>query len=215
MRILFVFAHPDDESFGPAGTIKRLVGLGYTVRVHSLCCGTRPGAEHVASARRQAFREACDILGVTGSIGESNDVALSYHTAVAEIAGIIAEFSPSAVYTHNISDIHVDHRITAEACLVACRPKPDSVVERLLMCEIASSTGWAFNQVTPVFEPTVYYDVTEQISLKRMLFDLYPSETYAYPDARSVESMEALAMHRGTQIGVPFAEAFKLVFSRI
>jgi len=43
---------------------------------------------------------------------------------------------------------------------------------------------------------------------------LYTTETYAYPDARSIEAMEVRAKFRGTQVGVNFAEAFQLVFSK-
>jgi len=45
MKILFIFAHPDDEAYGPAGTISKLAKDGNDVVVVSLCNGRRPGME--------------------------------------------------------------------------------------------------------------------------------------------------------------------------
>jgi len=43
----------------------------------------------------------------------------------------------------------------------------------------------------------------------------YTTETYDYPDARSIESMESLAMYRGKQVGMHRAEAFKQIFKLV
>ena len=68
MRILFAFAHPDDEAFGPCCTIRKLVNEGHNVIVSSMCNGARPGAEHVSSKRKAAFAESCAILGAHSMI---------------------------------------------------------------------------------------------------------------------------------------------------
>lgn len=211
-NVLFVFAHLDDESFGPAGTIAKHAAQGDNVCVYSLCRGNRPGAS-VEDSRQEAFINACAVLGAKPVIGANDDVFLDAHAASADITDMIREFQPEIVYTHNISDLHRDHRIVAETCVVACRPKPECSVRQLLMCEIPASTEWTFGTIEPAFTPNVFKDVTDFMDVKREALGLYSTETYEFPDARSVKSMEVMAEFRGKQVGSQFAEAFRLVFS--
>jgi LmbE family N-acetylglucosaminyl deacetylase len=70
--LLAVFAHPDDESFGPGGTLAKYAAEG--VAVHLICATrgeagesdtTDPGAyEDLACRREQELRCATSILGV-------------------------------------------------------------------------------------------------------------------------------------------------------
>jgi len=212
-NILFVFAHPDDEAYGPAGTIAKL-SKDNNVTVLSLCRGNRPGSEEVSESRQSAFMASCTLLGATPIILDYSDCQLEYNSVVKSIEQVINEVSPDTVYTHNISDIHKDHRLVAETCLVACRPKLGSNINELYMCEMIASTDWAFGQIEPQFAPNVYVDVTDYIMYKRQSMELYSSELYDFPDARSVVSMEILAKYRGKQVGMHFAESFKLVFSK-
>jgi len=213
MKILFIFAHPDDESYGPGGTIAKLA-KDNEVHIFSLCNGARPGNESVSKKRVDTFYEVCKMFGAIGTIHNVNDLTLSYHAVVKRIENIVNQMKPDIIYTHNISDIHTDHRLVAEGCMVACRPKPNSTIKELYFSEIPASSDWSFNQIGPKFDPNVYVDVSEYIELKKNALSLYSTETYEYPDARSVESMETRAKFRGTQVGFNYAEAFQLVFSR-
>ena len=212
MKILFVFAHPDDEAYGPAGTIHQLVNKGHDVTIAVMCQGDRPGAEEVSNSRIEAFEKSCNALGAKFVMFDGHDCKLEYCWTLSKIEHLITELNPEEVYTHNISDIHKDHRLVAECVLVAARPKPESGVKGLYMCELPSSTDWAFGQIGEVFQPNVYKDISMEIYKKQQVMGFYTTETYQYPDARSIESMETLAMHRGKQVGMHRAEAFKLVY---
>jgi LmbE family N-acetylglucosaminyl deacetylase len=72
-RLLAVFAHPDDESFGPGGTLARYAHQGCQV---DLVCATRGEAgesdlddlgdcEDLACRREEELRCAADVLGLT------------------------------------------------------------------------------------------------------------------------------------------------------
>ena len=213
MKILFAFAHPDDEAFGPCCTIRKLVDEGHDVIVASMCNGARPGAEHVAEARGKAFKKSCKMLGVKGIIHNNSDLTLGYGGVVNYAVSLIGDIQPDIVYTNNISDINADHRMLAEACMVACRPKPGSSVKELYFCEIPGSTDWTFHQIQPAFEPNVFVDISDTIDDKEKMVKLYGTEMYAYPDARSFEATMIRAANHGINIGVKAAEAFKLVFS--
>lgn len=210
MKILFVLAHPDDETYGPAGTIMKLA-KDHEVTVISMCNGSRPGAENVASYRAGAFYRNCEEMGVKWKLYNSQDCSLEYDTALKIIEDEVKLYSPEVVYTHNISDIHKDHRLVAECCMVACRPKPDSSVKTLYMCEIPASTEWGFGQFGD-FVPNVFVDITDYMPHKIKMLEQYGTEVYNTPDARSVDNMRILAQKRGMQVGVRFAEAFKLVY---
>jgi len=214
MNVLFLLAHPDDEAYGPYGTILKLVKQGHEVTVFCLCNGERPGNEKVSADRVFAFKENCELAGVEWKIQNNPDLSLKYNETVANVTGIIDFFKPDAVYTHNISDLNNDHRIVAEAALVACRPKPNSTVNELYFFEVPSSTDWTFSQVQPVFEPNTYIDITDCIEDKKLALARYSTETYPFPDARGVEAMETLSKYRGYQVGYRNAEALKLVFKR-
>ena len=215
MKVLFLIAHPDDEAYGPYGTMVNLVRQGHDVTVFCICNGERPGSKEVSAGRVFGYKDNCENAGVKWKIQNNADLSLEYNDTVSNVCGIIEHFEPEVVYTHNISDLNNDHRIVAEAALVACRPKPDSTVKSLYFFEIPSSTDWTFNQVQPVFEPNTYVELGEDVmKLKQIALSRYDTETYEYPDARSVEAMTTLAKYRGYQVGYNYAEAFKLVFQK-
>lgn len=215
MKILFIVAHPDDESYGPYGTMIKQVREGHDVHVYSMCNGERPGSEHVSSGRRDGFKQNCDNAGVQWQVWDNGDLTLDLRSITDRITDLVNTEKPDVVYTHNISDLNTDHRLVAEACLVACRPKPSSTVNQLYFFEVPSSTDWTFGQVTPVFSPNTYVSLTADIvKLKQGALARYDTETYNYPDARSVEAMTTLLKYRGYQVGTEYAEAFSLVFSK-
>ena len=212
MKILFLVAHPDDEAYGPAGTIAKL-SKDNDVIVISLCNGARPGSEHVKESRSSAFIKSCTLLGARWVMYDNDDCSLEYRNTLAQVEMIINYHKPDIVYTHNISDIHKDHSLLADCCLVACRPKPGSLVKELYFFEIPSSTDWAFGQIEPRFNPNRFIDITEYIAKKKEAMHLYTTEIYKWPDARSIKAIELSAENRGRQVGAEYAEAFQLVFS--
>lgn len=213
MSILFAFAHLDDESFGPLGTIVKLRNNGHDVTVLSLCKGDRPGNEHVAYDRQEAFTSIMEEHRITPIVYDFSDLHLEYHGTLAAIEQVIKERQPRTVYTHGIHDVHKDHRLVAEACLAACRPAPTSCVDVLYASEVIAASDWSFGQFGN-FTPTVYEDITEYIKVKEKALSRYSTELRKSPDARSVESMLATAAFRGKQSGFHYAEAFQLVFAR-
>ena len=216
MKVVFLIAHPDDEAYGPYGTIVKLVREGHDVHIFCMCNGERPGAEDVGKARCDRFVFNCEAAGAKWRIWSNADLTLDIKETSEFVTQLFDLENPDAVYTHNISDMNRDHRILAEAALVACRPKPSSTVKELYFFEVPSSTDWTFSQLQPSFEPNTFVELADDIvSLKQGALSGYDTETYEFPDARSVEAMLTLLKYRGYQVGYQNAEALKLVFKRV
>lgn len=216
MRVLFLVAHPDDEAYGPYGTMLTLSSQGHDVHVYCMCNGARPGSEDVASARVDRFKFNCEIVGARWKIWDNPDLSLEIKETTEFVTKLIEAEQFDVVYTHNISDMNRDHRILAEAALVACRPKPTSTVNALYFFEVPSSTDWTFYKIQPTFEPNEYVELCDNmVELKKGALSAYDTETYEFPDARSVEAMLTLAKYRGYQAGFKNAEAFQMVLKRV
>ncbi|MGY5854665.1 MAG: PIG-L deacetylase family protein [Candidatus Thorarchaeota archaeon] len=98
--VLVVVAHPDDESLGAGGTIRRHVDLGIPVDV--LCLS---GNEE----RNKELTSACSILGVrdvTSSLRDDFAVDISL---TSEVADIILVTRPTIVITHSPADYNRNH----------------------------------------------------------------------------------------------------------
>lgn len=213
MTVLCLFAHPDDEAFGPAGTIYRL-SQKHTIVIASMCNGARPHAPaSVAAARAGAFVASCRFIGADPVIYDTDDTCLTFDEALLHIERLVERHKPTIVITHSMADLHRDHRTVAEAALVACRMKPGSSVKELYAAEMQPSTDWSLGQIQPQFQPNVYYDVTSEMSLKQHVLGLYGTETYEAPDARSIDAMVTRAKYRGFQAGVEYAEALHQIYA--
>jgi LmbE family N-acetylglucosaminyl deacetylase len=134
--ILGVFAHPDDESMGPGGTLARYAAAGHRCLVATATAGDagrhfadRPehdgGRKRLAAIREQETVRACEILGVThlGFWGWK-DGRLSDHDVLEveqRIVAILRRERPDVVITFHGSGIsfHPDHRVITLATMGA------------------------------------------------------------------------------------------------
>ena len=122
----------------------------------------------------------------------------------------MCEVQPEVVYTHHHADLNVDHRITHQAVMTACRPHPDAPVKEIFTFEVLSSTEWN----TPGFDafvPNVFIDITDYLEIKLLALSAYELEMRAPPHARSQENSRHLAYYRGNSVGLLAAEGMSLV----
>ena len=99
--ILVVVAHPDDESIGTGGTIRRHVDQGVNVDVHCIT-----GIEE----RNEELKAACGILGVRSLyLSERDDFAIGDELKN-EVIGTILKSRPTIVITHHSSDYNHNHQ---------------------------------------------------------------------------------------------------------
>jgi len=213
--ILVVAAHPDDEVLGCGGTVARHVDDGDEVHVIFMSDGvtsrTDIGSNEI-EIRKQAKKYACNILSIvqpTRFLGfpdnRMDTVALLDIVQILE--KVINEIEPEVVYTHHLGDLNIDHKITHQAVMTACRPQPGFCVREIYSFEVLSSTEWSTNNP---FIPNYFVDISDTLELKISAIKAYSSELRTFPHARSIESIKALAKYRGASVGIRAAEAFKV-----
>ena len=129
---------------------------------------------------------------------------------VKTVGGYVEKYNPDTVFTHHHGDLNVDHRITCEAVLTACRPVGKYGVNRIYAFETPSSTEWNYIYEN-AFCPNVYFDVTNTLEAKIRGMSCYRTENTAYPHPRSPEALRALARYRGSNVGFEMAEGFMLL----
>jgi LmbE family N-acetylglucosaminyl deacetylase len=216
-KVLVVCAHPDDEVLGVGGVIARHILLGDEVNIMFMTDGLSSRDSVVNSDsinfRRLLAYKACAVLGVgveSLTFFKFSDNSMDKHTLldiVKSIESKIRDYSPYVIYTHHSSDLNIDHRLTYQAVMTACRPVPQFCVKEIYSFEVLSSTNWATAQHNN-FVPNYYVDISTTIEMKIKALEVYDNEMRKYPNARSYEAIKALSLYRGTTVGYKSAEAF-------
>jgi LmbE family N-acetylglucosaminyl deacetylase len=212
--ILIVAAHTDDEALGCGGTIARHVAEGDTVHAVFMADGVNSRQDVVADDLQQRMAVAkCahKILGLQRveylDLPDNRMDSLPLLDVVQALERVVQSVAPQIIYTHHHGDLNIDHRITHQAVMTACRPLPGGSVREIYSFEVLSSTEWATPQQEPFF-PNVFVDISDFLEIKRKALQAYQLEMRSAPHSRSIVHAENLASHRGHSVGVTAAEAF-------
>mgnify|MGYP002525862601 CR=1 FL=1 len=226
MKNVLVFAaHPDDELLGLGGTVRRLVNEGVTVRAIIMAEGLTSRAMSREEADLSELEElqsdakrAAAIVGYRSiefcGLPDNRMDNLDLLDIIKIITRYVEKYQPDTIFTHHHGDLNIDHRLTCEAVLTACRPVGNSKVHRIFSFETPSSTEWNYNYSEP-FTPNVYVDVTETLEAKVQGMSCYRSESTVFPHPRSPEALRSLGRLRGSNVGFEMAEAFMLIRERV
>lgn len=113
--LVCVFAHPDDEAFGPGGTIATFA-KDYDVYI---LCATKGEAGGTANVREQELLASSKILGVkhVNFLGFTDGTLCNsiYHDLVAMIKKHIEEIKPELLLTFEPRGVsgHIDHIVVS------------------------------------------------------------------------------------------------------
>jgi LmbE family N-acetylglucosaminyl deacetylase len=218
MRVLVVAAHPDDEILGVGGTVAAHVDRGDSVQLAIMCGnGSVRYSKDDASQIHAEAQKAAGILGVNdlllGSLPDQRLDTLPISQVAAEIESLLRSREPQIIYSHFCGDINRDHRVLAEAIMVAARPYAAPFVQEILMYETPSSTEWGFPQLSPSFQPNVFTDITATLEKKVQAFACYSAEICPEPHPRSLTALRDRARYWGSLVNRHAAEPFVSVRS--
>jgi len=215
-KALVIAPHPDDETLGCGGTIRKLADSGWQVNVLRIAAHMPPlYTKEVHEGTIREARAAHAVLGVAESKFLDNP-ALSLSTMpTAELNRTIHDevetFVPHALFVP-FYDRHIDHRSVFDACMVAARPVDTGKNIKLVAAyETISETHWTAPGIERQFAPTLFVDITEQLDTKLAALAEFKSQVHSFPGPRSLEALKALATFRGSQSGHAYAEAFHVV----
>ena len=222
-RMLVVCAHADDEVLGAAGTIWRAAQRGVDVHVIVLSTSVQSrqlslsDSDLIRDKRRQDAIDAAGVLGASVEIHDFPDNAFESVPATtlnSVVEHALVDRRPDVVLAHWAHDLSSDHQVAARAVMVACRPANGLETPSVLAFEVRSSTDWSAGAVDTTFAPSVFVGLDDDAwAAKQAALECYSDELRDPPHARSLEGIDALSRYRGTQVGLPRAEAFVLLRS--
>jgi LmbE family N-acetylglucosaminyl deacetylase len=130
---------------------------------------------------------------------------------VGEISNVFIDFEPNEVLLPHPGDVHSDHRVAFEAASACTKWFRYPSVKRVMTYETLSESDFGLNPVEQSFRPNLFVNVSDYLDFKLKLISIYKSEIGDHPFPRSLDSIRALALLRGAQMGVKYAEGFQVL----
>lgn len=221
-RLLVISPHPDDETYGCAGTIAKMKDHGGEVYVIVVSLADLPhyapgGMEPVPGATRA--RELDDVMCLLKV--DDYEVLFTDPERLLRLDALprrdlvelferecrlaVNRLKPSIVALPAPS-YNQDHVAVFEAGFTACRPHlPDHKHAPPMVLTYDNPTlSWYYQH----FHPTLYVDISDYLDRKIEAFRLHRSQIRPARHFGSLESMVDLARVKGREIAVDAAEAF-------
>ena len=211
-KILVIAAHPDDEMLGCGGTIAKYHRKGYEIKIIFLADGEGARPIKDIENRESMSKKALSVIGVKDihflRLPDNQLDSLPLLEIIRNVELIVDDYCPTIIFTHWYHDLNIDHSISCRVALTIFRALPGSSVKKIYSFEVKSSTEWS---IDVSFKPDHFVDISDTIDLKNKALSHYKKEINDMPHSRSLEAINALALVRGSEVGVRYAEAFKTI----
>lgn len=201
-KILVLAPHPDDGEFGCGGTLHRLVQEGHEIRYIAFadCHESLPEGFPKDTLRKE-------LISATSKLGilQAKVSLLDYKVRTLNFdrqrileffVKTRKEYQPDIIFTPCTKDIHQDHSTITKEAIRAFK----------------TSTIYGYELPWNLFE--LPSRCLFKLSMKNVEAKILAINEYASQHGRvysSSDYVKALALTRGTRIGVEFAEAFEVI----
>jgi len=224
LRILCIYAHPDDTEFMVGGSVARWADEGaevtYCIITDGAAGSNTPGEDlrQLVKTREAEERAAAAILGVKDVIflGYADGMLEPSLQLRRELTKIIRQLRPDRVVCGDPAAIfygdgyinHPDHRAAGEAALYAVFP---SAVSRPIFAELLDE-GYEPHQVRDVYisgavQPNAYVDISSTIERKAEAVQAHRSQV----GADVAEWVRQGAQETGKAAEMAYAESFRVM----
>jgi LmbE family N-acetylglucosaminyl deacetylase len=125
LKVLALFAHPDDAEFLCAGTLSHLADRAAAIHIATMTagdCGSAifPAAK-IARIRREEAERAAALIGARYACLEEKDILVFYDgRTLRKVMELVRRVNPMLVLTHSPTDYMVDHETTSRLCQSVC-----------------------------------------------------------------------------------------------
>ena len=195
-RILFLSAHPDDFEAGAGGFFTKVRGSGKECfNLVFSECSEQKGNEGIV----KEFHESMKTLGIDKGSFELLDFPNTKLPEDSEkireaMERVREEFRPDTIFTHDIENLHQDHKCVTEQALRVFK------THSILFYQDMKST--------PHFTPSMFAQLTkEQLEKKIKALECYKTQLRRY--YHDMEFVRAIARVNGKRINAEFAEGFR------
>lgn len=221
MNILVFAPHPDDEILGVGGVMARAIDEGHKVYVCIVTKGKAPVYIEDEETQKLPHSLYYEIQKAHGFLGVTKTFYLQHPAVMLEtvpryqlnksISDVINEVKPEVIFMPHFGDMQKDHKLTAEAIMVAVRPRGEHIVRKVYSYETLSETEWNVPHSRNAFVANTFISIEGCLDKKLEAMKCYTSQLSGFPEPRSLEAVEALAKLRGSTSGFKAAEAFTLI----
>jgi LmbE family N-acetylglucosaminyl deacetylase len=203
MKILAVFAHPDDEAFGPSGTLSRYALNGHEVRLATLThgeAGSLGPAKHLTPVELGHLRSEelhCSARALHLSALNIYDLPdgklarLPAERGLSIIRDEIKAFLPDAIITFHSAGIsgHPDHQTVARWCLQAVQEQENGLCLFAYGISEEQARRIQHRKLAPIpaHEVTHVIDVSQYLDYKFTAIRCHQSQAEGWERMKSIE----------------------------
>ena len=205
-NILVISPHPDDESIGCGGTLRKHILEGDTVEVIFITSGEKGGhgmsEKEMCKIREKESRSATDILQiqVINFWREPDGAFRATEKNVNRLIEKIKTFQPEIIYAPHENEEHPDHR---EAALLVSR------AYQLLPATVEKPIVWLYEVWTPIQKMDHIVDISPYVEIKRKAILAYESQCSVLAFDEAIIGLNRYRGEMHSWPGGDYAEVFK------
>ncbi|MBX6315262.1 MAG: PIG-L family deacetylase [Isosphaeraceae bacterium] len=227
-RVLAIHAHPDDLEFQCAGTLALLAEAGCSITMATMTpgdCGSAVhDAEAIAAIRRGEARASAERIGADYLCLEFRDLAIfNEDESRRRVVEVLRRTRPDIILTAPPVDYLCDHEATSllvrDACFIAPVPNfatrqwdPAPPLAKIPHLYFVDPLEGADREGRPL-PADFYVDISRVFEIKRAMLACHASQRDWLLKQHGLDeylnSQAAWSAHRGREIGVAYAEAFR------